>query len=129
MFLCNIFIKITGKHPQSSPFDWNCRLWASNIFKKTPSQLVFSYFYEIHQIRYSIAHPLITALDSRESSLVHVYMRPEVNSDRFEISLRCKITSLSAFTWLRAEWKSLLCKFHFGQFDRSEISNRSEFSM
>ena len=38
----------------------------------------------------------------------HVYMRPEVNSNRFEvslrgkISLRCEVTSLSAFTWLRA---------------------------
>ena len=34
----------------------------------------------------------------------HVYMRPEVNSKRFEISLwgkislRCKVTSLLAFT-------------------------------
>ena len=34
----------------------------------------------------------------------HVYMRPEVNSNRFEISprgkisLRCKVTSLLAFT-------------------------------
>ena len=34
----------------------------------------------------------------------HVYMRPEVNSNRFEISvqgkilLRCEVTSLSAFT-------------------------------
>ena len=38
----------------------------------------------------------------------HVYMRPEVNSSQFEIwlrgkiSLRCKVISLSAFTWLRA---------------------------
>ena len=36
--------------------------------------------------------------------LEYVYMRPEVNSNRFEISLRgeisllCKVTSLSAFT-------------------------------
>ena len=36
--------------------------------------------------------------------LEHVYMRPEVDSNRFEISprgkisLRCKVTSLSAFT-------------------------------
>ena len=36
--------------------------------------------------------------------LEHVYMGPEVNSNRFEISLRgkislrCKVTSLSAFT-------------------------------
>ena len=47
-----------------------------------------------------------------------VYMRPEVNSNWFEIfrdkiSLCCKVTSLSAFTWLRAKWKSLRCKCHF----------------
>ena len=65
--------------------------------------------------------------------LEHVSMRPE--SNRFEISLpdkislRCEITSLSAFTWLRVEWNSLWCKLHFGQIDRNEISNRSEFSM
>ena len=42
----------------------------------------------------------------RKNSVVleHVYMRPEVNSNRFEISLRgkisirCKVTSLFAFT-------------------------------
>ena len=49
--------------------------------------------------------------------LEHVYMRPEVNSNRFDISLRgkvslrCKVTSLSAFIWLWAEWKSLRYKF------------------
>ena len=70
-----------------------------------------------------------------DASLEHVYMRPEENSNRFEISLwdktslRCELTSLSAFTWLRAEWNSLRCKFHFGQNDRREISNCSEFSM
>ena len=38
--------------------------------------------------------------------LEHVYMRPEANSNRFEISLRgnislwCEVTLLSAFTWL-----------------------------
>ena len=36
-------------------------------------------------------------------------MRPEVNSNQFEISLRGK--------------------FLFGEFDRSEISNRSKFFM
>ena len=62
-------------------------------------------------------------------------MKPEVNSNRFEISLRdkiplrCEVMSLPAFTWLRAELNSLWCKFHFGQIDRSEISNRSEFLM
>ena len=40
----------------------------------------------------------------RIKGLEHVYMRPEVNSNRFEISrrgnisLRCEVTSLSAFT-------------------------------
>ena len=38
------------------------------------------------------------------ASLEHVYMRPEVNSNRFDISLRgkiplrCEVTSVSAFT-------------------------------
>ena len=32
---------------------------------------------------------------------------------RGEISLRCKATSLSAFTWLQPKWNSLWCKFHF----------------
>ena len=67
--------------------------------------------------------------------LEHVYMRTAENSNRFDISLqdkvsrRCKVTSLSAFTRLRAAWNSLRCKFHFSQIDQSEISNRSEFSM
>ena len=62
----------------------------------------------------------------------HVYMRPKVNSNRFEISqrdkisLRCEVTSLSAFTWLQAEWNSLRCKFHFGQF-RSNFKSQSVF--
>ena len=44
--------------------------------------------------------------------LEQVYMRPEMNSNLFEISLRgrislqCKITSLSAFTWPQAKWNS-----------------------
>ena len=44
----------------------------------------------------------------------HIYMRPEVNSNRFEISLRdkisrrCEVTSLLAFTWLRRS------ETHFG---------------
>ena len=42
---------------------------------------------------------------------------------RGKISLRCELTSLSASTWLQAWWNSFRCKFHLGQFDRSEISN------
>ena len=59
-------------------------------------------------------------------------MRLEVNWNRFEISLWGKIslwwnlTSLSAFTGVQAKWNSLRYKFHFGQFDQSRISNRSE---
>ena len=47
-------------------------------------------------------------LCSKVARLEHVYMRPEVNSNRFEISLwgktslQYEVTSLSAFTWLRA---------------------------
>ena len=40
----------------------------------------------------------------------YVYMRPEVNSNRFEISLRGKISFRCKVTW-------------------SEMSNRSEFSI
>ena len=49
-------------------------------------------------------------------------MRPEVKSNRFEISLRgkislwCKVTLLLTFTWFQAKWNSLRCKFHFGYF-------------
>ena len=56
-------------------------------------------------------------------------MRPEVNSNQFDISLRCKVTSLLVLTWVQAKWNSLQSKFHFGQFDRIEISNCSEFFM
>ena len=65
----------------------------------------------------------------------HVYMRPEVKTNLFEISLRgkislrCKITSLLPFIWVQGKRNSLRCKFHFGQFDRSDVSNPSEFSM
>ena len=59
----------------------------------------------------------------------------EVNTNRFEISLRdqislrCEVTSLSRFTWLRAEWNSFRCKFQFGQIDWIPVSNCSHFSM
>ena len=51
-------------------------------------------------------------------------MRPEVNSNRFEISLRSKIS-------FRCKELHYQRSHDFGcsQFDRSEISNRSEFSM
>ena len=44
----------------------------------------------------------------QELGLEHIYMRPEVNSNRFEISLQgkislqCQVASLSAFAWLQA---------------------------
>ena len=61
--------------------------------------------------------------------LEHIYMRLEVNSIwlRGKISLRCKVTSLSVFTWVQTKWNSIWCKFHLGQFDWTEISNRSEW--
>ena len=46
-----------------------------------------------------------------------------------KVSFRCKVTLLSAFTWLRAKWNSLWCIFHYGQFDGSEISNCSEWRL
>ena len=73
----------------------------------------------------------------KDSSLSHfiIFFFWALSPLRFEISrhgkisLRCKVTLLLAFTRVQAKWKSLRCKFHFGQFDRSEISNRSEFFM
>ena len=53
--------------------------------------------------------------------LEHVYMRPEKNSNQFEISLQgnislwCKVISLLAFTWVQEKWNSFWCKFHFSQ--------------
>ena len=64
--------------------------------------------------------------------LEHVYMRAEVNWNLFEISYwgiisrQCKITSLLAFTWAQAKGNSRWCRFHFGQFDWSELSICSE---
>ena len=84
-------------------------------------------------------------------------MRPEVNSNRFEISLqdkislRCEVTSLSALTWLWGELKlrphlhetlvnsnrfeislrgriSLRCEVHFGSNFTSVKVDRSEIS-
>ena len=37
----------------------------------------------------------------------HVYVRSVINSRRFKISLRCKATSLSAFTHFRANITSV----------------------
>ena len=50
-------------------------------------------------------------------SLTVYHLSWEVNSNRLEIpirgkiSLRCKVTSLSAFTWVKAKWNSFRCKF------------------
>ena len=66
---------------------------------------------------------------SNDKCLEHVYMRPEVNPNRFEISLRRQLTPLSACTWLRTKWNLHRCKFHFVQFYQSKISNCREFSM
>ena len=93
---------------------------------------VFSFFYPIRYCSRVWSKKIIKVygvINCLNMNLEHVYMRPEVNSNQFDISLRCEVTSLSAFIWLRAQWNSLRCKFHFGHFDRSEILNRSEFSM
>ena len=39
--------------------------------------------------------------------LEHVYMRSEVNSNRFKISLRFIASSFETFTWIRGKWISL----------------------
>ena len=58
-----------------------------------------------------------------------VCIRSKVKANRFEISPRGKMSLRCKVTWLQAKWKSLRCKFYFGQVDRSEISNRSKISM
>ena len=63
-------------------------------------------------------------------------MRPEVNSNRFEISLqdkislRCEVTSLSALTWLWGELK-LRPRLHetLVNSNRFEISLRGRISL
>ena len=57
-------------------------------------------------------------------------MRGEMNSNRYEISfrlkisLRCSVSSLLVFTWIEAKWNSKRYGFHIGHFDRNEISFR-----
>ena len=81
---------------------------------------------------YKLRLELLNNLKSKLHRIIErAYMRPEVNSNRPEIlfrgkiSLWCEVTSLSALTWLRAQWTSPQCKFNFGRIDRSEISNRN----
>ena len=74
-----------------------------------PSNDAFSSKFEAVQYKAALAITGAikdTARDElyQELGLEHIYMRPEVNSNRFEISLRgkislrCQVTSLSAFT-------------------------------
>ena len=85
---------------------------------------------------YKLRLELLSNLKSKLHRIIeHAYIRPEVNSNRLEISFRGKIsprrevTSPPALTWPRAQWTSPQPKFNFGRIDRSEISNRNEFSM
>ena len=65
----------------------------------------------------------------------HVYMRPELNSNRSEISpqlwnsLRFNVSSLEMFTWISVTWLSLRFEFRFSHFDRIKLSNHNEFSI
>ena len=58
-----------------------------------------------------------------------VYMRPELNLNRFEISLRGKILLRCMVTYYQRSHDFRRCETHFREFDRGEISSRSEFSM
>ena len=57
-------------------------------------------------------------------------MRGEINSKRYVISFRLKISlrfsviSVLAFKWIEAKWNSKRYGFHIGHFDRNEISFR-----
>ena len=57
-------------------------------------------------------------------------MRDEMNSNRYEIlfrlkiSLRCQVGSLLVFTRIEVKRNSKLYRFHIGHFDRNEISFR-----
>ena len=61
--------------------------------------------------------------------LEYVHMRGEMNSNRYEISIRlkislpCSVNSLLVFTWIETKWYSRRYGFHIGHFDRNEISN------
>ena len=64
------------------------------------------------------------------SDFEYVHIRNEMNSNRYEISfrlkisLRCSVSSLLVFTWIEAKWNSKRYGFHIGHFDRNEISFR-----
>ena len=82
------FVKFTGKHLCCSLFLNKVavlHIWSHLIKKSLMENFIFR---------------VVAAFCSKRSPSVleHVYMRPEVNSNRFEISLRCEVTSLSAFT-------------------------------
>ena len=57
-------------------------------------------------------------------------MRGEMNSNRYDISfrlkisLRCSVSSLFVFTWIKLKWNSKRYGFHIGYFDRNKISFR-----
>ena len=56
-------------------------------------------------------------------------MRPELNLNRFEISLRGKILLRCMVTYYQRSHDFRRCETHFREFDRGEISSCSEFSM
>ena len=104
-----------------SVFLYNCEAWT---LTKTLKNTIDSFRQRLLRIALPSAKwPDITTNDTvyaatrqipwsqviTRRELEHVYMRTGVNSNRFEISLRdkislrCEVTSLSAFTWLWAE--------------------------
>ena len=67
------------------------------------------------------------------SNLEYVHMRGEINSNRYDIlfrlkiSFRCSVSSLLVFTWTEAKRNSKRYGFHIIHFDRNEISNLNQF--
>ena len=65
----------------------------------------------------------------------YIHRRGEMNSNRYEISfrlkisLRCSVSSLLVLTWIEAKWNSKRYGFHTSHFDRNEISNRRDIFM
>ena len=66
--------------------------------------------------------------------LKYVHMRGEINSNRYEISFRLKISiwwpvsSLLVFTWIEVKWDSKWYGFHICNFDQNEIWTGMRFS-
>ena len=70
--------------------------------------------------------------NGREIDYEYIYIRGEMDSNRYEISFRLKISlrwsvsSLLVLTLIEVKWNSKQYGFNICYFDRNEISNRQE---